>query len=523
MLLLICIEYANINLLPQKKLKKKTKMQSPHTPRESQIIPNPGRLAGDQAIFDDNIDVASLIDSLAATQELRGNSIEVPQTGRFVEAVNSTAGVEVHQRMLGYIQAGHEVFSLVEAVDDKANQSGSNMFLARLDPQGKKRPVFYQSVVEEGTVIGRKTDGSLLDSVSKTHFMIKRTKEGTVSVQDLNSTNSTKFLAGNVLKTPENAPVAPVGKVVTKEGLVRGALRHIRKDKKSGQAEEVESQIIDKLSHFSNWSVKSNEVRAIFGQQKGSNGESVSSRRFPVAPTEEVEDPMSYEFELLDRFAAKYGEDGKTLLGEILNDVKRYAGFDIPKYKAIDFEPGDPMQDELGYLRLRGGGPFSAQFLNMPDDIPLEDFKAMSAEDQSVFQVGHEGRTVLGPIPERIIEMISEVYKLTGARVIRDDRSLGEPSGVVVYEGYYAGKPVFFRESYHIGQPGYLKGKDRFWFDLVSQSMADLEVKMPTESELKRFTRETGIKERRNVVHMVSNGELRRDNLEQVIDLFRQN
>lgn len=143
---------------------------------------------------------ASIADELYGNpyaEHLTGSSMHLSYAEGTIIAENAHPEVKVEQRLLGYIGAGDESFSVIEAKTiDKANPI---ILLARIDPSGNFRPTIY-SVLEKGIPleIGRLQDQNLGDRTSRNHFRITSSEEGLI-IDDLNSKNGTCVLSGEPL------------------------------------------------------------------------------------------------------------------------------------------------------------------------------------------------------------------------------------------------------------------------------------------------------------------------------------
>lgn len=240
-----------------------------------------------------------------------------------------------------------------------------------------------------------------------------------------------------------------------------------------------------------------------------------------IAGLEPVHDQVQYEFDLIDRFSEKYGDKGAMLLGGLLTSIKSYAGINVPEFQISNPDFGDPNIDENGFLKLKGElAPFHKELINTAAQQPTEPAAFMSSEQSAIDSLTRDGTAIVGDLPERTKELIAEIYHLTGAQVVRDDRANGEKEGVVIRKGKYLGTDVFFEENYILDHES-VGGQDFFWFKTLSKDSAELAIADLSESEYREFFDGTGFRDRTAVLEMIQSGELTRENHQAVIASFR--
>ena len=127
---------------------------------------------------------------------------------------------------------------------------------------------------------------------------------------------------------------------------------------------------------------------------------------------------------------------------EALSDLKRQAGFDIPKYGISEVHRQDPLHagaiDEHGFLQQGSGGSQPASF-TMLALKPKGPVRPGTVDDMNL---------IIGDIPPESRALIEGIYELVGARVMRDDHQDQESEGVVIRQGEYQGQPIYMEEIY---------------------------------------------------------------------------
>lgn len=250
----------------------------------------------------------------------------------------------------------------------------------------------------------------------------------------------------------------------------------------------------------------------------------------PQRPThyEAPADQLGFEFSLVDSYHAAFPEQG-FLIDEALNDVKRYAGFGIPKYKIVDPTPlgyeGDPYDapqppvDELGFL-ASGHHFFTSLMLQAPNQYTDEELNAMSEYEQRKIGATRYGHDIIGELPPETIALLDGVYSLIGAHIVRDDRAAGLSHGRVVRQGEYQGKPIYIEEAFN-DRSEYWQGEKTFSATLLDENFGERAAEGMNELQTKEFIQQSGI-DRFEAHHFIYHNSVNKHNYHDIAEVLRQ-
>lgn len=202
-------------------------------------------------------------------------------------------------------------------------------------------------------------------------------------------------------------------------------------------------------------------------------------------------DQLMFELDLIDTFTKRHPND-VNLLADALNVLKRFAGFNIPKYPVSiqDINPEDVAEmvsggevDENGYL-IEGSGPVTSSSLYLSNEHQQHRLSF------SLFE--HPGIYIVGELPEVSKDILFAVYALTGAQLTRDDRIKDIRRGVVLRAGIYMGSPIFFEETYY-DSSGIGDDIDVLRVSVVSRDFYLEELDSIDEVQFEDFVESTGL------------------------------
>lgn len=340
------------------------------------------------------------------------------------QAVNKKLGVT--QELSSVIVAGDEMFGIVRATTPE----GAADLLVRFKGSGDDgRPQIVTAITNEARVVGRNAIEGGGSGLSRSHFEIVKDESGAIKVTDLDSTNHTQ-----VLTAEANRPIPSSAEKTATSGLKK----FFGKSKAEGKQRPE-----NPLEDFTVWAAKSQTVLDYLKPQ---------DRFFVVEDVYEAPaDQIAAEFALMDRFKQQFPEQ-EVALTESLNEVKRFAGIGVPKYKLegpIKGSTDDSPTDENGYLAT-GEHFFAALQLQMPlKELSALEFSALSSDQQADYMMGREGVVVVGDVPTHTRALLEGLYQLTGARAVRNDLADGsEKNGTLIRQGTYQGSTVYFKERY---------------------------------------------------------------------------
>lgn len=104
--------------------------------------------------------------------------------------------------------------------------------------------------------------------------------------------------------------------------------------------------------------------------------------------------------------------------------------------------------------------------------------------------LAEEGLEIVGEMPQESKALLDGIYGLIGAKTLRDDREAGEPSGKVIRQGTYNGKPIHIAEYYDHPQDG---KPDKLHVFVMGEKQAKLSLEALTDRERDEFRRVSGI------------------------------
>lgn len=168
-------------------------------------------------------------------------------------------------------------------------------------------------------------------------------------------------------------------------------------------------------------------------------------------------DQMSFEDNLRREFTMAY-PDFVPLFDVAVSDIQRAVGFGVPKYKISSEDTlraiMEDQVDENGYF-MSGVVNFSKLQITIPTRPTDEEIAAMSAAERLRIGLTWDGMTVAGGLSAASKKLIEGIYQLTGAQVVRDDRTFQLRTAEVVRRGSYMGEEVYFSENYDDNSPVY--------------------------------------------------------------------
>ncbi|MCA9342408.1 hypothetical protein KC950_00125 [Candidatus Saccharibacteria bacterium] len=250
------------------------------------------------------------------------------------------------------------------------------------------------------------------------------------------------------------------------------------------------------------------------------NFETLIAEKMQTLP--EVTDQINAREEMLQRHSDAFGEGASRIMQALLVDLEHYAGFGSPRYKVDNPDFGDPNIDENGYLKLSNEPSyFSVQQLMPSLRHQEQELSSLSEQQKEQYLKSKDGMIVVGEPPEQVVMLLAEVYKFTDAKFVRNDIEHEESRGVVIREGNYLGEKVFFEEQYDEINTG-TDTEPTFSLQLINEDAADFGIKDLTEGQYAELAAVTGM-DRMKLTELVAEGEIRRDNVDSVAKLFKEN
>src|SRR5262249_19093262 len=121
-----------------------------------------------------------------------------------------------------------------------------------------------------------------------------------------------------------------------------------------------------------------------------------------------------------------------------------------------------------------------------------EQIAAMSLDERSQADIDSNPIRVYGNVPPETQMLVEGIYGLTGASVLRDDRTAEDPTGEVIRQGEYQGSPVYFSENH-----GQIK-MGGFWqpclrIDVIGKKSAKTSLDELSKAEFKEFKELMGL------------------------------
>lgn len=431
--------------------------------------------------------------------------------------VNHNEGIE--QDLLGVVQAGDELFGVVRAKATDRRQSNApteKFILTRFARDGNRATIIGTLGQDDPMEVGRgyQQDAQLSDDVSRSHFRVG-IHEGKLAIQDLDSTNGTKLITGRSTEKEAKQP----------HSEHRFGLKALRRRVASVKAPTANQ--IDPLANFELWAPKSADIKAVILNENVAEPKN-SRNDHEHLDIKLPEDPLKFEIELTDQFGRQFPESA-ALMHEALDDLRRFSGFDIPKYqispKGVHGDEVEGLNDENGYLTSGGKQPiYSMLTLQMPKKARTkEEIARMTDAEKAAADQTDDGAYVLGELPEETKALLSGIYELTGAQIIRDDRVDGEQTGTVLRMGKYQGQDIFIAEDYFDRCPWY-GGKDLLSVRLLKQSLGESVAEGLNDSQFREFSKaaEASGMDRFKVRDFIADNRVTYRNYREIADLLRQ-
>lgn len=216
------------------------------------------------------------------------------------------------------------------------------------------------------------------------------------------------------------------------------------------------------------------------------------------------EDQLAFEIDLQEGFKAEF-PDQAPVMDEALDDLKRFAGFNIPKYQVSAEDEyratTDGMVDDMGFLATNGESPkFLFIMLQVPVHYSEEQIAAMNSEEQNIAQYQNSGIHIPNEPSLATTKLIKGLYDLTGASPVHADR------GVTVLKGEYQGCEIYFEE---------LRSRygniDVLSLRLLNPRLGKQTENLLTTEQVKEFIGLSGLTSSQSM-KLINRGDVRRDN-----------
>ncbi len=126
-------------------------------------------------------------------------------------AANEQEGV--YQDIKGVIQAGDELFGIVEAAvagREASPDSITKFILTRFGRDGRRAQIEGVMTPGEPLMIGRTAENGMRSDVSRYHFKVGVNRNGHLAIEDLNSANGTRLQVATKPPIPELEPKNPL-------------------------------------------------------------------------------------------------------------------------------------------------------------------------------------------------------------------------------------------------------------------------------------------------------------------------
>lgn len=240
------------------------------------------------------------------------------------------------------------------------------------------------------------------------------------------------------------------------------------------------------------------------------------------------EDQIAFEMQMRDAYTEQFPENA-AVFDEALDDVKRFAGYNIPKFKIVsDAETDDDslfadnetraradgMVDDLGYLQTGDEPPiYSFITLELPTNYTDEQMAHMSDEEKAKAEYNSSkgGTYISGELSDASTKLIDNLFDLTGAVVVEVD------GRETLLKGEYHGTPIYFEQS----TVKYGNIPTITSLRLLSPRVAEAQLKAPTQQQKQAFSEQTGLT-KIQAQAMINKGELTRENIGDIAGLFSQ-